>query len=219
MSRYKLQAEKREILGKQVKTVRTQNLIPAVLFGPKRASTSVVVNDKELSKVVAAAGFSNLIDFTVAGESKSVKVIIKEVQKHPITQKFYHVSFYEVDEHKPLTATIPVVLHGESEAVKNNIGFLSAPTQSIVIRCLPDDLPSHIDVDISILKEIGDTITIADLPLPEGVALDSSEQPTNSIASIQPPQKQIEVEETAAPAEGATPAAEGAAATPETKSE
>jgi large subunit ribosomal protein L25 len=211
MARQKLHAAAREIHGKQVKQIRSEGKIPAVLFGPKRESLNVLVDKKELVSVFKIAGYSSIIDFQMEGDDKPMQVIVKEIQRNPVTQDLYHVSLYEVDKDRPLTAEIPIHLIGESEAVKKNLGFLSTPVKSILIHCLPADLPSHIDIDISVLNDIGDTITVADLKLPNGVELDSSEQPSNALASIQAPQKKLEVEEgAAAPAEGeaAAPAAE-----------
>lgn len=194
MARNKLSATTREVTGKKVKQLRQESTIPAVVFGPQRESLNIAVDERAFSEVFAKAGYSSLIDFQIGDEPKAVQVIVKEVQRNPVTRKLRHVSLYQVDQNRKLTAEIPVHLVGESLAVKNSVGFLEASTSSITIHCLPADLPANIEIDISGLSEIGDTITIADIKLPEGVELDSAMQPTTALASIQAPQKMVEEE-------------------------
>lgn len=209
MARYKLTANMRDITGKQVKGLQKSGLVPAVVFGPQRASLNIALGDKAFSDVFNKAGYSSLIDFQIADEAKPVQVIVKEVQRNPVSRKVVHVSLYQVDQNRELTAEVPVHLIGESLAVKNNVGFLEASTSSLTIHCLPSKLPAAIEVNISSLNEIGDTITIGDLKLPDGVELDSSMQPTTAVASIQAPQKMVEEEPKPAEASEGEAVAEG----------
>ena len=194
MSKIELKAASRELVGKKTKKLRAQAVVPAAVYGPNRESTNLSLQAKEFTKVLKTAGYTALINLVV-NDDKPVKVLVKEVQQHPVTGEYVHVSLYQVDEKTPLTADVPVILIGESPAVKLNLGFLTSPVNSVTVRCLPDDLPQSLELDIGSLAEVGDSLTISDLVLPEKVELHSSMQSTTSLATIQAPQKKLEIEE------------------------
>jgi large subunit ribosomal protein L25 len=189
----KLKTETRDIVGKGVKKLREQNLIPAVVYGNKMESTDITVQRRQFRQVFRQAGYSSLIDADV--KDKFVKVLVKEVQMHPVSRDILHVSFYAVDMDAELETEVPINLVGVSPAVKSNIGILSMPIDSISIRCLPADLPHDIEVNIEELKEIGDSIKVSDLTLPKGVELAYGQSDEQRIAAIVPPQKEIVEEE------------------------
>lgn len=205
----KLKAQKREVVGKKSKNIRKEGLVPASVFGPKRDSTSIQVDRKELQQIFKKVGGNKFFDLEIEGESRPSKVLIKEITIHPVTDEYMDVSFYQVAEDRKLNVEVPVIVNGESPAVKQNLGFLINQFDAITVHCLPKDLPSSIEVDISNLNQPGDAITLDTIQLPEGVEWDSSVDPTSAVVYIASFQKE-EVEE--APAEATTEGEEGATA-------
>ncbi len=188
----KLKAEKREILKKKVKNLRAEGKIPCVAYGPKLKSVNLIVDQIEFKKLFREAGYSNLVDLEIEGTKKPQKVLIKEVQVDPLSGERIHVSFYAVDMTEELETEIPIEVVGVAPAVKTNIGFLEIPENHIMVKCLPENLPSEIKINVEKLAEVGDYISIGDLDLPEGVkAVEDDEE---RIMFIAPPQK-IEFEE------------------------
>lgn len=207
----KLKVVARENLGKKVKNDRATGKLPAAMYGPKFASTNVWLDTAEFKKVFDEEGYSNLIDVEVEGGEKE-KALIKEVQQHPTTDEILHVSLYITDRKSEITAEVPINLTGVAPAEDLGIGFLVNSVNNVAVRCLPDNLPSELVLDVSGLAAIGDGITIGDIKLPEGVTLDSKEDPTNVVVIIVGAQKEI-VEETPVEATEGEEGAEGAEGT------
>lgn len=208
----KIKANSREIIGKKVKNLRKEGLVPGVVFGPRRTPLNVQVDAKSLSKLFKQVGYSKFFDLEIE-ESSPVKVLIQEIPKHPINDQILTVNFYQVAEDIKITVEVPITFVGEAPAVKQNLGFLITPVEAIPLHCLPKDLPSEISVDISNLAEVGAAVTVSDIALPEGVELDSSVDATTALVYIASFQKEIveEVEPTEGEegAEGETAATEG----------
>lgn len=197
-----LKAKKRSITGKQVKSLRKAGTIPASVYGPSSEPLNLEVNNIEFARIFQQNGYSNLFDLQIE-DQKPFQVLIKEVQVDPIKDTYLHVNFYQVNMAKEISAVVPVTVSGESAAVKNNIGLLVNPLQSVTVHCLPANLPSSLEISIDGLDNIGDSLLLRDIKLPQGVELDSSMSPETVLAYISAPQKQI-VEETttAAASEG-----------------
>lgn len=202
----KLQANKREITGKKVKNLRSEGLTPAVVFGPTKKSENIQINKKDFIKLFKNVGYNKFFDLEVDG-GKTVKVLVKEIQKHPVTDSLISVGLYQVDENRKITVEVPVTFVGEAPAVKLNLGFLIHQMDAVAVHCFAKDLPSGFEIDISKLENPGDAVTVGELKLPEDVELDSSMDATSAIVYIGTAQKE---EEEVKPAEEVT--AEGAAA-------
>ncbi|MCA9381803.1 50S ribosomal protein L25 [Candidatus Dojkabacteria bacterium] len=181
-----LKAEERKITGKKVKSLRNEGKVPAVLFGKGLESRNIELDAVELRKVFEEAGYSNFITLELGSEN--VSVIIKSLDIHPITRMILHVEFYQIDMKSEITAEVPLVFEGTPVAVKNNIGLLITPVEELSLRCLPHDLPSEIVIDISNLSEVGDSISIQDITLPENVELEPGIDIHQSVVTIVPPQ-------------------------------
>ena len=197
----KIKAETREEKGGKARTLLRVGTVPAVVYGPATDVKNIKINSKEFVKVYKDAQHSKIIDLELEGDKTLRKVLIREFQFHPVTEDIIHASFYELDLKKQITVDVPVVMNGIARAVKDNIGFLVTPVEEITVRCLPDKLPSQIEIDIDNLNEIGDSITLGNVKLPEGVTLAMEHSDSVALAYIAPPQKEI-VEEVVAPAEG-----------------
>jgi len=201
-----LVAQIREITGKKTKNVRIAGLVPAAAYGPKQSSETIQFDSKEFIRVYKDVGHSKLVDIELNG--KLIKGLIKEVQIHPVTRKLVHVSLYVVDMETEIEAEVPLEITGLAPAVKNNLGFLEVPANSVTIRCLPGKLPAKFEINIDKLAQVGDAITVSDLHLEEGVTVMMDDPAKTKLAFIAPPQK-IEEEKQTVAAEGEV-AAEGA---------
>lgn len=190
-----IKAENRTKFGKKAKLLRDEELVPAVVYGKETKSTPLSVNVKNFRDVYSEAGSSTLIDLAVE-KKKPVKVLIQEVQKDPLTGDFLHVSFYQMDLKKDMTATIPVEIENEekSPAVEEEGGLVIQPIDEIEIRCKPLDLPSEIVVDAKDIH-VGDSISLADIKLPKGVELVHEEDKEQILATGTMPTEEIEEEE------------------------
>jgi len=165
---YALTAQSRTVLGRQAKQVMETGNLPAVVYGNGITPRSISLNRADFRKVLRSAGTSSLIDVTI-DKADAVKVLIKEVQVHPITMAPVHADFYQIRMDQELTTEVPLKFIGESPAVKQLAGTLVHSIDALTVTCLPANLPSHIDVDISSLKNFSDVITVGSLAMPTGV--------------------------------------------------
>jgi large subunit ribosomal protein L25 len=209
MTRQTITAQTRTVVGRAVKNLRNEGLVPANIFGKGIESKAVSVNAKEFSKVFKIAGETGLIDLVVGDNTHHV--LVSEFQIHPVTGQTIHVDFHEVNLKEKVQATVPVHVIGESPAVKSGIGNLLQQIDEIEVEALPTELPDHFDVDISNLTEIDQAIYVKD------IASGSSkvEVLTDAeliVVKIEAPQKEVVIEETPATVaeEAATPATEEA---------
>jgi len=146
---------------------RTGNL-PGVFYGPKSDPVSLQVNKRELLKSISNLGESHLIRMKSTSSVLQDKVaLIKEIQVHPVTGEILHMDFYEVDLEQKLTVKVPLHFIGKAEGVVKG-GVLQPVVREIEVECLPSDIPPSLDVDITPL-DIGDTLHVSTLPVPEGV--------------------------------------------------
>lgn len=199
----KLTVQKRETLGKKVKNLRNEGIIPVSMFGPNKGPVNVQVDAKEFRKVFKEAGFNKFIDVTIEGEKDSYKVLVKDVAIHPVKDYIENVGLYRIDESRKISVDMPITFQGVSKVVTDKVGFLVHNFESITIYALPKDIPSEIIVDVTGIEKPGDSVSISEIDLPEGVELDSSIEATNSVVyavSIQ--KKTIEEEEAEEAAEG-----------------
>ncbi len=190
-----LNAKVRETLGKKVKSLRKQGIIPAVFYGAKTKSVPLGVDYNEFEKIYEIGGESTIIKLKIGppagGESKNV--LIYDVVKDPVTDKFIHIDFYQVRMDKLITTEVPLVFEGESSAVEADDGVLIKNATNVEVEALPADLPHEIKVDISTLKTFEDSIYIKDLKVPERVkVLAESEE---VVASVAPPRSEEELAE------------------------
>lgn len=196
-SQLKIAAETRKVKGKKTKQLRNSGIIPGVIYGPNRESTEVQFERKPLIDIITEARSSSLVNITVDG--KEVSAFLQEVQSNPRNRQVSHVSFYEPDHSKPVTMDIEFTTTGIAPAIKNNLGILFLAMDSVLVRALPKDLVDVITIDITNLNEVGDTIRLSDIELPEGVELAYPKESKRTIVTITNFQKEIveeEIEET-----------------------
>ena len=207
-----LSASRRTVTGKHVHALRREGLIPAILYGHNVHPVALSIDGRRLQKVWHRAGHSHLVDLLLDG-GRPRKVLIRELQVNPRTARFQHVDLFAVNLREKLTADVPVVIVGESPAVVDaKIGTLQQLITSLRIECLPSDLPSQFNVDVSGLTEIDAGIHVRDIVLPEGVALvhiDVDELVVKVSALRLVTEEEVEAAEAAEAAEGGEAAAEG----------
>ncbi len=163
--------------------------IPAILYGNNVENSNLYLKKPDFDKVWDKAGESNLIDLKF--NESDTKVLIKDVQYHPIKHIPIHVDFYQVNMKKEINTEIPLEFVGESKAVKELGGLLMKYTDSVEVKCLPGDLIDHIDVDVSSLETFEDSIHIKDLNLPKSMEL--LEDPEEIVVNVIPPKTDDEI--------------------------
>ncbi|MDO8503730.1 MAG: 50S ribosomal protein L25 [bacterium] len=214
MAAVTLKAEKREITGRKVKTLRKSGLLPGNVYGKKVKSLSVQVSLDEFKKVFSEVGETGLVELKVNGDTRPV--LIHNVQLDPVLDFPLHADFLQVDLKEKVTATVPLEFVGESPAQKSGEGIVVEQVREIEVEALPGDLPEKITVDISGLAKVDDAIKVADLPIDRSKVevKDEAEKIVVSVAPltkeevvVAPPPVVGEV-----PAEGAVPPVEGGAA-------
>ena len=182
-----LTVEPRDIKVKP-ETLRESGSIPAVLYGPKQKSTSVVVSTKEFIKVFKKAGESSVI--ILKEGDKEHEALIHDIDVHPVTGAPRHADFYVIEKGKKVKVNIPLIFEGVSPAVKDKGAILVKVARDLEIEAAPKDLPKELVVDISSLVELSSTITAKDIKLPAGVSLVSGLD--EILASVSMPKEEVE---------------------------
>ena len=162
-----LKAEKRQIIGKQVRALRRDGKMPAVIYGHGIDPLAISLDVHEASILLPGISMSQLLVIEVDGEKHTV--LVRDKQYHPVRDNILHVDFLAVSMTEKLRTVVPIELVGEAPAVEA-FGAMIILTQEILsIECLPGDLPEVITVDISGLNEIGDSILVGDANIPPNV--------------------------------------------------
>ena len=163
MDRVTLKADEREIVGKKVKKLRAQGIIPGHVYGYKTEPENVSVDAKDFKLVYAQAGSTGLVNLKL-GEERVRPVLIRDVIVHPVTDTILNIDFYQVNLKEKATVYTPITMIGEGpESVKLGETVVLQTLSEIEIEALPTDFIEGFEVDISVLKEVDDTITVADL--------------------------------------------------------
>lgn len=163
-----------------VKRVRARGSVPAVIYGNKTTPANLEVSHRDLEVLLShAVGENILVELEIQdGSKKSSQLsLIQEVQHHPIARDILHVDFQAVSMTEEISASVTVEAVGEADGVKNFGGLLEQSIRSLSVRCLPQNLPEVITVDVSALK-VGDSIHIRDIKLPAGVTVEDNEDLT-----------------------------------------
>jgi large subunit ribosomal protein L25 len=192
MDQIELKTEARSLTGRHVKKLRAQGYVPAILYGRQVKATPIQIEDTLLHKVLARAGGNTLIALQI-GKKKPVLTLAREIQRDVLRHNILHVDFYQVVMTEKIAAEVPLVLTGIAPAVENVGGILVHGLNTVEVQCLPGDLPSSIEVDLSPLVDFNDTVTMADLPVPPSVTILSD--PESVVARIEAPRIVEEEEE------------------------
>src|SRR3990172_8561171 len=163
MEKIKIDVELRKIIGKKVKSLRKEGLLPANIFGKDLKSKAIQVQEKEFYKTFKLAGETGVVEVKVKDET--YPALIHNVQRNPVTDKVTHVDFHKVNLKEKITAHVPVKLIGESPVEKSGIGLILQTINEIEVESLPNDIPQQFEADVSKLEEIGQSIHVKDLKI------------------------------------------------------
>lgn len=150
--------------------IRNKTVIPAVVYGAGSDTGSLALDYKQFAKLYKEAGEASLIDLSIDGKNQG-KVLIHDIQYDPVTDLIMHVDLRRIDMNKPMTAMVKLYFIGESPVIKEQGGTVVRHLEEVQVRCLPKDLISRIDVDLSALKTFEDVVRIKDLPVSQGVEI------------------------------------------------
>jgi large subunit ribosomal protein L25 len=224
MAGVQLAVDQRTIMGKRLGGLRRKGIMPAHLYGHGIDSLALQAPTATIINLLRTAGRNDIIDLQIAGEGQARPVMLRGVQRDPVSDALVHIDFFQISLTERLRADVPLSITGEAPAVQVYGGILLQSLDRVTVEALPADIPSHFEIDISGLAELDTAIHVSDLKIPENVVLVSD--PDQVIVKVATPKlaaeeeaaaPAVEGEEAAAAAEGAAPAAEGAAA--EEKSE
>jgi large subunit ribosomal protein L25 len=158
-----VEAKPRQGGGKnEARRLRQSGLIPAVVYGAGQDSQPIAVDPKQMTRILYSESGHNTI-FDLAVDGKSAKVMIVDWQFEPIKSALLHVDLKRIAMDKVLRVKVPITMKGEAPGVKVQGGILEQILREVEIECLPADIPSHIDADVSQLN-FGDIIRVSDLP-------------------------------------------------------
>ncbi|MFA5801146.1 MAG: 50S ribosomal protein L25 [Thermoleophilia bacterium] len=209
MKKVKLAVKERDSFGSpEARRMRKSGWIPAVLYGDGESSKALAVEEKALKHALGRERGNVILSLTIEGSKDAHAAILKEYQPDPLGRGILHVDFLEVSMDKPIEASIHLELTGTPQGVKDG-GILDQSHRELQIRCLPGDMPSSIEYDVSEMV-IGDSIRVSDLTPPPGVEILSDSE--SGVASVLAPKLVVEEVTEEEAEEGAEAAAEGAPA-------
>jgi large subunit ribosomal protein L25 len=164
-----LSVKPREILGKKVRALRREGLVPAELYGHGLKNLHLSVATKELSKVLKEAGMTTVVTLLLKTEKHSA--LIHDVTRNYMTGEIDHVDFYQVRMDEKLTAKVPLEFVGEAPAVKLFAASINKSMSEIEVEALPQNLPHNLIVDLSTLDELNKSVYVRDIVVPKGVEI------------------------------------------------
>ena len=170
MAMASLSATVRDGVGTGVaRKLRQNGQVPAVIYGHGREPQSLVINTREVEKLLSSvSAASTVIELNVGG--KTARTLIREIQRHPFKRNIVHIDFQELVAGEQVTVSVPLRFTGTADGVRNSGGILEETMHQVHIRVDPSIIPDHIDVDVTPLT-IGHSFHIRDLKLPEGVSV------------------------------------------------
>ncbi len=204
MESQSLIVETRSAVGKRVaKGLRREGRLPGVFYGKKIGNVPITVPARTMEDILAREGDGAILKvcLTENGQKEEFTAVIREVQRHPLSRRLLHVDFYQISMDDKLKAFVPLFLEGEPIGIKED-GVLQQGLRELEVEALPAELPESFVVDISNLN-LGDHLTVADIPVPEGVEMLS--EPETVIATVvavrveeeeEEEEETVEVEET-----------------------
>lgn len=192
-----IQANRRELIGKQVKALRRDGKLPAIMYGKQVDTMPIVLELKESSKTLSGLSPSALIQIQLDGEE--YYALVREKQRDILLGTLTHVDFQAVSLTETVRAEVAIDLVGDSPAVREIGGLLVTNVEQLDVEALPRDLPERIEVDVSNLETIGDAIYVRDLSLPESVTVFAEPDDVIVVVTLpaeEPePEEEVEVEE------------------------
>jgi large subunit ribosomal protein L25 len=169
MEKYVIEAKKREVIGKKVKALRREGLLPAVIYGSGFEPQPITLDTKTVVQTLKVIGANTLVTIKIG--KKEHLALVRDIQREVIKADLLHIDFQAVSLEESITSTVPIVVEGEAPAVKTYDAVLSTAMDELQIEAKAKDLPDSIIVDVSTLEEIGDNILVKDLVIPGDVTV------------------------------------------------
>jgi len=189
--------------GKGVaRKLRAAGQVPAVIYGHAREAQPLALNAHELQLLLEKHPYQSTVIALTVG-SATANTLIREIQRHPFKKQIVHVDFQELVAGETVTVEVPIQLVGTPEGVKNGGGILEAVLHEIEITCDPSNIPHHLTLDVTALT-IGHSMHASEIPMPEGVTLETDPDATVCICAAPKVEAEAEpaaADEAAAPAE------------------
>jgi large subunit ribosomal protein L25 len=220
-----LKLSKRNVLGKKTRFLRRERQTPAHLFGHGVESLALQCDTNELQHVIARKGTTRLINIKVGSEKEARSVFIREIQRDALTGLLVHVDLYQVNKLEKIKVALPIIFVGTAPALKQKNNIIEHIVNELNVESLPDDLPPQIEVNLSVLAEVNQAISVRDIKLKPGVTIVAPpDQLIVKISQVAEEKEEVVVvaaEAAAAPteAEGKTEEAAAAETKPEVKAE
>ncbi|MBF8266606.1 MAG: large subunit ribosomal protein [Dehalococcoidia bacterium] len=179
----------RDVLGKKVETLRRKGITPLHLYGKGMSSRSLQADGSTLIKLISQVGHHIPVYLKLDGGKERELAFVREIQRHPVTNRILHADFYRVDVRQSIKGEVPITLVGEAPAVQVHRGTLIQNLHRISVECLPMDMPERIEVDISILVELNQSLRVSDLTLGPGITITSDLEEV--IVRVSPPRAEL----------------------------
>ncbi len=172
MIQISLDADVRTEKGKgAARKLRQDGKIPGVIYGPGHEPVPLSVNERDFNRVIYKAQGEQVI-FTLNlknnGDSREQLAVVKEVQRHPVSDRIRHIDFYAISAEQKVKVEVPIKIVGKAKGIEFHGGVLETLERTLTISCLPFDIPREIEVDITEL-DVGDALHVSDLTPPEGI--------------------------------------------------
>ncbi len=165
MAEIELSVRPRQVLGKKVAALRRQGLTPANVYGRNLESRSIEVETAVLTHLLRSAGRNVIIDLQIEGEKSPRPVMLRGLQRDPVTSRLLHADFYQVSLTEKVRAEVPLILVGDAPAVAELGGILLQSLDSIMVEALPGDIPANVEVDVSGLAQFDAGVHVRQLPI------------------------------------------------------
>jgi len=180
--------ERKEIGTRKVNNLRKEGWIPGIIYGHGEKSMPIMIQEEELTNIIHKL-HSEATLLTLNYKGKDLQVLMREVSRNPLTEKPLHVDFQHIHEDEEVNVHVILDFQGKAKGIEES-GILNIEHRDLIVRCLPKDIPESIVVDVTAL-EIGQSIHIRDLNIPEGVKVEAD--PSATIVNILSPRKLVEV--------------------------
>jgi len=167
------------------KDIRAKGLIPAVIYGFGLESTAIEFDYQAFRKAFRITGKSTVM--TIDLDGKTLSTLVHDIQYNPLTDEFDHIDFLSLDDNAPVKTTIRIKFEGMSPAEKNLQSLISKPNTTIEVSCLPKLLKKDITVDMSVLKNFFDKVTVADLAISSEEGIEVLSAPTMVLVQANTP--------------------------------
>lgn len=182
MDQIELAVASREVVGKKVRFLRRQGIVPVHLFGHGVKSVALQCDTAHLQRTLAKAGQTRLVALKIDNEKRPRSTVVREIQREPQTGELLHVDFYQVKMAEKVRIEVPIIPVGESPALKSKGNTLMQELNTLTVECLPAKIPNAVELDLSILTETDQAVRVKDIKLDKEISV--LNDPELMVASI-----------------------------------